>query len=224
MRPVYKCVVCGAYTEEPYHCGRPAKLLMSGEQRLRLSKLVSFLLRHGPWEACLEPDEEGWVGVDELVEGIRRCWRNREAYQWVTREHILALAALDPKGRFEVKDGRIRARYGHSIPVVYRLEPERNPPPRLYHGTVRRSLPSILEKGLLPMKRRMVHMTISIRDAYETGRRHGPDVVILEVDTRCLAEKGIPVYRASRTVYMAPRVPPECIRVLGAQGPPEPRH
>nr|WP_244403911.1 RNA 2'-phosphotransferase [Pyrolobus fumarii] len=212
---MYKCSVCGAYTEEPVHCGRPASLLMTGEQRLRLSKLVSFLLRHGPWEACLEPDEEGWVQLDELVRGIRRCWRNREAYQWVTREHILALAALDPKGRFEVHGDRIRARYGHSIQVVYRLEPDPNPPRILYHGTVRRNLPSIMRQGLLPMKRRMVHMTVDPRDAYETGRRHGPDVVILEVDTECLARRGVPVYKAGKTVYMAPRVPPECIRVRG---------
>ncbi len=215
MKPVYKCRVCGAYTEEPVHCGRPALLLMDGSRRLKLSKLVSFLLRHGPREACLEPDEEGWVGIDELVRGIRECWRNREAYQWVTREHILALAALDPKGRFEVRDGRIRARYGHSIPVVYRYEPVENPPPVLYHGTLRRNLPSIAERGLLPMKRRMVHLSSDPRDAYETGRRHGPDVVVLEVDTGCLREKGIPVYRAGKTVYMAPRVPPECIRVGG---------
>ena len=215
MKPVYKCRVCGAYTEEPVHCGRPAVLLMDGSRRLRLSKLVSFLLRHGPHEACLEPDEEGWVSIDELVEGIRRCWRNREAYQWVTREHILALAALDPKGRFEVRGGRIRARYGHSIEVVYRYEPDPSPPPVLYHGTPRRNLASIAEKGLLPMKRRMVHLSIDPRDAYETGRRHGGDVVVLEVDTGCLRRLGIPVYRAGKTVYMAPRVPPECIRVGG---------
>ncbi len=215
MKPVYRCRVCGAYTEEPVHCGAPAELLMTGEQRLRLSKLVSFLLRHGPREACLEPDRYGWVRIRDLVRGIRECWRNRGAYQWVREEHILALAALDPKGRFEVRDGMIRARYGHSIRVEYDYEPVESPPPRLYHGTPRRNLASILEKGLLPMKRRMVHLTLDPRDAVETGRRHGGPVVLLEVDTGCLRERGIPVYRAGKTVYMAPRVPPECIRVVG---------
>ena len=215
LKPVYKCRVCGRFVEESFHCGKPAVLVMDGVRRLRLSKLVSGLLRHFPWEACLELDEGGWVDIDMLVEGIKRCWRNRELYQWVTREHIIALALLDPKGRFELSnDGRrIRAAYGHSVKVKIDRRPLslEELPEKLYHGTVKRVLENIFREGIKPMKRLMVHLTDRFEDAVETGRRHGSDVVVLVVDPRCLVEKGYEVYKAGRSVYLVARVPPECI-------------
>jgi len=215
LKSIYKCRVCGRFVEEPFHCGRPAVLVLDGVRRLRLSKLVSGLLRHFPWEACLELDEGGWVDVDVLVKGIRECWRNRELYRWVTREHVVALALLDPKGRFELsRDGRrIRATYGHSVRVRVDHRPLslEELPEKLYHGTVKRVLGGILREGIKPMKRLMVHLTNRFEDAVETGRRHGPDVVVLVVDPHCLVEKGYKVYRAGRNVYLVSWVPPECI-------------
>lgn len=188
---------------------------MDGERRLRLSKLVSGILRHFPQEACVELDAEGWADVDALVEGVRRCWRGRELYQWVGREHVVALALLDPKGRFELsEDGRrIRAAYGHSVRVGIprrSLSPEELPR-RLYHGTVARALEGIAREGIKPMRRLMVHLTDRFEDAVETGLRHGRDVVVLAVDPRCLAEKGLRVYRAGRSVYLVAHVPPDCV-------------
>ncbi len=221
MKPIYKCRVCGAYTEEPIHCGKPAEMIMTGEQRLRLSKLMSFLLRHGPREAGLRLDEEGWVPVRELARAIRERWRNREQYWWVRPEHIVAVARLDPRGRFQLSpdEERIRASYGHTVRVRlgYRPLPQEELPPVLYHGTPRRNLASIMEKGLLPMKRMMVHLSADLETAAEVGRRHGQDIVILAVDTSCLTRKGVPVYRASSSIYLAPRVPPECITVVDSQ-------
>lgn len=34
---------------------------------LRLSKEVSYALRHAPWKYELELDEEGWVNIDQLL-------------------------------------------------------------------------------------------------------------------------------------------------------------
>ncbi len=218
MKPIYKCRVCGAYTEEPVHCGKPAQLLMTGEQRLRLSKLMTTLLRHLPHEAGLKLDGQGWVSIDELVRGIRLRWRNRHLYSWVTREHVVAVALLDPKGRFQLdlERGRIRAAYGHTVRVDLGYEPLKPSelPARLYHGTIAENLPSIMREGLKPMRRLMVHLTQDIETAVETGRRHGRNVVVLEVDPDCLTRHGIPVYRASSIIYLAPRVPPDCIKPL----------
>jgi putative RNA 2'-phosphotransferase len=216
LRPIYRCRVCGAYTEEPVHCGRPAELLMTGEQRLRLSKLMTTLLRHLPHEAGLKLDGGGWVSIDELVRGIRERWRNRHLYQWVKRDHILAVALIDPKGRFQLdlERGRIRAAYGHTIRVELGYRPlERGEmPPVLYHGTTVDRLGSIMREGLKPMRRIMVHLTTDPQTALETGRRHGPNVILLAVDTGCLQKHGIPVYRASSITYLTPHVPPDCIR------------
>ena len=49
---------------------------------------------------------------------------------------------------FDVSGELIRANQGHSVEVDLQLE-EREPPEFLYHGTVERFLPSILEEGLV---------------------------------------------------------------------------
>jgi len=48
VRPIFRCRVCGCFTEERGHCGVPAELLLNGHRRERLSKLMSGLLRHFP--------------------------------------------------------------------------------------------------------------------------------------------------------------------------------
>ncbi|WP_180377870.1 RNA 2'-phosphotransferase [Rothia nasimurium] len=37
----------------------------------KLSKLVSYALRHRPEEFNLTPDSQGWVDLDDLVRGIK---------------------------------------------------------------------------------------------------------------------------------------------------------
>ncbi len=217
MRNIYKCRVCGAYTEEKEHCGEPTEMVLDGAKRVRLSKLMSALLRHIPHEAGLQLDREGWVGVDELVEAIRTKWRNRDAYQWVRREDVLAVALLDPKGRFQLSHDmkKIRASYGHSVRVDVGYQPLGvNELPRvLYHGTIRERLESILEKGLLPMKRLKVHLTVDENTALEVAKRHGKNVVILVIDAECVRRRGFNIYKASDVVYLADYVPPQCIKV-----------
>ena len=209
MKNIYRCRVCGEFIESPIHCGVEAELFLDARRRVMLSKLMSGLLRHYPWEAGLRIDSEGWVRIDDLVCGIREKWRNKELYQWVTREHIVAVAMLDPKGRFEIRNDRIRARYGHSVEVSIEYERTRIHG-ALYHGTSRDKLVKIMLEGLKPMKRRYVHLTTSFEDAVETGRRHGKPVVLV-INTMCLEKHAIKLYRATKTIYLAPRVPPECI-------------
>ncbi len=208
MKSIYRCMVCRKFIEEDTHCSVHAELFLDSIRRVRLSKLLSGLLRHYPWEIGINIDRNGWVNIDDLVYGIKTRWRNKELYQWVTKEHIIAIAKLDPKGRFEIKGNLIRARYGHSIDV--RIKYEVYYPDMLYHGTSIDRLKSILRDGLKPMKRRFVHATTSIENALETGGRHGKPVV-LRIDVDCLKKHGIPVYKATKDIYLIPYVPRECI-------------
>ncbi len=116
-------------------------LLLSEERRLRLSKLMSLLLRHRPELGGLKLDPCGFVGVGELAEAARRL-----GLRWAREEHIKAVAKLDPKGRFELKDGRVRARYGHSIPVELCYE-SKEVPDILYHGTTPEAAARMLREG-----------------------------------------------------------------------------
>lgn len=211
MKPIYKCRICGKYVEDSVHCGKPAVLLLDARRRVSLSKLMSGLLRHYPWEAGLRINRDGWILIDELVKGIKEKWRNKELYQWVTREHIIAVALLDPKGRFEVKDDAIRARYGHSINVniEYKVDNEVR---ILYHGTSKDRLLNILVEGIKSMKRKYVHLTIDYEIAVETGKRHGLPAVLV-VDAECLRRTGHKVYRASKKIFLTDYVPPKCLSV-----------
>jgi len=214
MRDVYKCKRCGKYLEEPAHCGTRAEHLMSGKDRLALSKLISYILRHNPSAAGLKVSSNGWVRISDLVRAIKEVWVNKEKYKWVTEEHVRALAALDPKGRFEVKGDLIRARYGHSkrlglkVTIDYDVDAESKV---LYHGTTVTYLPSILKEGIKPMRRQYVHLTTDKDIACETGARHGKPVV-LAVDAECLRKLGITVFKASNVIRLVEYVPSECIK------------
>jgi len=212
LKPIYKCRVCGAYTERSLHCGTPARLLLDPSSRTRLSKLMSGVLRHFPEAAGLSLDREGFADIRELVNAIR-TWEKSD-YSWVTEDHVLAIALLDPKGRFEIRNGRIRARYGHSVRVRVEYEMARDIS-ALYHGTQEEKLARIRREGLRPMKRLYVHLSSSIDDAWENARRRGGVPVVLVVDAGRMLRDGIPIYKASPAVYLASYVPPRYIvRVL----------
>ncbi len=212
MRCIYRCGE--RYVESPSECRKPAEPLIDASRRMALSKLMSYILRHSPADACIELEKGGWVSIEELVKGIRECWKNRGSYQWVTPEHVIAVAVLDPKGRFEIRDRKIRAVYGHSK----NISPERLPTydedrsaKILYHGTASHLLKPILEEGIRPGRRHYVHLTTDLSIASETGSRKGTPVV-LEIDADCLRSKGYKVLRASNVIYLVKYVPPDCIR------------
>jgi len=185
-------------------------LILDGMRRLRLSKLMSALLRHIPHEVGLSMDKEGWVSIGELVNAIRTKWRNRAFYSWLKEEHVIAVALLDKKGRFELKEGKIRAKYGHSIHISISL-PEDKEVKILYHGTQVRNLRKILKEGIKPMRRIMVHLTLDKKDALENARRKGSHVAIIAIDADKLRQMGHTVYKAGYKVYVTDYVPPSCI-------------
>ncbi|RLE81313.1 MAG: RNA 2'-phosphotransferase [Thermoprotei archaeon] len=210
LKNIYKCSVCGVFTEDSFHCGRPCKLILDSERRLRLSKLLSAILRHIPDSVGIKLDSEGFVKIPALVRAIKERWPRRELYSWLHEEHVRAVAELCPKQRFEIKGDKIRARYGHSIKVDIRLVEDNNVTV-LYHGTSREVLSRILKEGLKPMKRLKVHMTTSIEDALINARRKRGTSVVLIIDADKLRRKGYRIFKASRTVYLADYVPPDCI-------------
>jgi len=172
--------------------------------RVKVSKLMAYILRHSPGEFGLKPDREGFVPLDELLKALRAV------YPDVTEDFVREIVKRDPKGRYEIRGGKIRARYGHSFKV--KLDHEEDTESRvLYHGTPRRNLPRIMREGLRPMRRQFVHLSTSREEAIETGRRHGRDVVLLIIDADCLRRKGLRVYKAGKHVRIVERVPPECI-------------
>ncbi|HDJ50799.1 MAG TPA: RNA 2'-phosphotransferase [Thermoprotei archaeon] len=210
VRPLYRCSICGTIIEESVHCGRPCVIVLGPKDRVRLSKLLSGILRHFPHRFGVKLDEEGWARIDAIVEGIRE---RRPDLRHITSDVLIAIAQYDPKERFEILNNKIRARYGHTVRVKISYE-EDTKSKVLYHGTVRKNLKNILSEGLKPMKRQWVHLSTTIDDALTVGKRHGHDVVILKIDCNCLRSRGIKIYIASKSTRLVQYVPSECIFLL----------
>ncbi len=170
-----------------------------------LSKHLSYLLRHHPEAAGLTIDDKGFADLEAVLESLKET-----KHSWASREDIDYLVKKSRKKRFETQEEKIRALYGHSIDV--KIEQRDEPPDKLYHGTSPESLNSILDEGLKPMRRQYVHLSTSVEEAMEVGKRHHPDPVILEIDSLTAWKDGIDFYKRG-DLYLSECIPFRYIRV-----------
>jgi putative RNA 2'-phosphotransferase len=173
-----------------------------------LSRTVAQALRHQPALYGLQLDEEGWVPVAELLRALRQ---HRASWRDVQEEDLEIMIASAEKQRYELRDGKIRALYGHSLPRRLPKQ-EAIPPEILYHGTSPAVLPAIQREGLKPMRRQYVHLSVDIATARQVGGRRTPQPVVLEVHAREASERGIRFYRGNDHVWLADAIPPAFIR------------
>lgn len=199
------CRSCGEF-EGMCKCGR-GEVLIRVDERMRVSKFLSGLLRHFGREFGLQIDRDGWIELRDVVKVLK------ERYG-VGKRQVELIVKFDAKRRFELKNGKIRARYGHSIDINTRWSERGGIPEKLYHATSPENLNSILRVGLLPMKRKEVHLSASPEEALEVGLRHSKNPVLLEVDVKKLLESGIEIRKKGR-VYTADCIPPSFLKVIG---------
>ena len=179
---------------------------MSAPERdlVRASKFLSYVLRHNPDAVGVRLDEGGWVEVETLLAALAAHGRP------MSGDTLDALVAGTDKRRLELRDGRIRAAQGHSVPVDLGLDPV-PPPDVLYHGTVARFLPGILAGGLRAGRRSHVHLSVDEQTAAVVGARRGAPV-ILRVDAAGMHRAGHAFYRAANGVWLTAAVPAQWIR------------
>ncbi len=186
----------------------------------RLVRVLAFALRHQPLRFGIGLDDEGFADLGELVVGIRFSH-----YDWasVDREQVEgAIRGTDP-GRFEVRDGFVRARYGHSVTLGSPGE-KRTPPDVLLHGTSAAAAATVLVTGLRPMNRAFVHLTSDPDYAAQVVAAKGGGVVV-RVCSKEAAAAGIEFFHANPHVWLARAVPYTFLRIDGtAPAPPPTRH
>ena len=170
--------------------------------KVRVSKYMSYLLRHNPEN--LKMDSEGFVGLDELLAKLKVKFP-------VNKQLILEIVERSERKRFEIRNGKIRALYGHSIPVMLKLK-EDETVKVLYHGTTPEAAAEILKTGLKPMRRNWVHLSPTIEIARQVGLRRTSKPAILEIDVEKARKNGIKFYKATKQVYLCKQVPPRYIR------------
>lgn len=198
----------GFQGEDCPRCGAEGDPVLREERRVKLSKLLSGALRHFPEELDLELDAQGWTSLDALAKATRG------RYAWATEGAVRAVIDTDPKGRFEAREGRVRAVYGHSVEVELGPSDHAAVPEVLYHATAPGNVDRILVQGLEPMDRNEVHLSPSREAALEVGRRHAEAPVLLAIDTERLTTLGFQVHARSEQVYTTSRVPPDCLDVV----------
>ena len=173
--------------------------------KTKISKFLSFVLRHKPDAIGLTLDEQGWAYIDELIN------KAKQSGEVTTLDRALIQEVVDTndKKRFVIsEDGqRIRAAQGHSIDVDLQLKPVK-PPEFLYHGTATRFLDSILKEGLKPQQRQHVHLSKDIETATAVGQRYGKPV-ILTVKALLMHEQGFSFYISENGVWLTSAVPIE---------------
>ena len=176
---------------------------MDEKRRTQISRRLSLVLRHDPASVGITLDESGWTDVDELLVALNSHGTN------LTLTDLEEIVHTSDKQRFALDEPRerIRANQGHSVPVELGLT-AKVPPDDLFHGTVERFLPSILELGLLPGQRHHVHLSADVDTATGVGARRGRPIV-LRVAAGRMAQAGSVFFQSANGVWLTDHVAPQ---------------
>ena len=177
---------------------------------IKLSKEVSYALRHAPWEYELEMDENGYVLIEQLLNEINL---SNKYDRVISKEDLLYINNNSEKKRWEIEEDKIRASYGHSIPLKIKKEIG-VPPDILYHGTSNKAINNILENGLLPMSRQYVHLSTTIDMAITVGKRRDNNPILLKIDAKRALADGIIFYVGNEYVWLCDFVPAKYVKII----------
>lgn len=172
---------------------------ISDKRRHKISRRMAYLLRHS---SSIDRSEGGWVSVGELAAAMELGGDER-AVLWV--------ASHPEEPRFEVEDGCIRARYGHSAGIESGVQNHATHGViDLFHGTTFTSLRPIIEggEGIRSMKREMVHLVADSERAVRTAVRHGYPQ-LLRVNSSSLVN----VYQRDRETFVCKEVPARAVSI-----------
>jgi len=179
-------------------CEKEGKFLMNEKELASLSRILAGALRHFPEKLGLMMDGKGWVDISSLIEAIGTA---RSGFKWLRVHHIEALVETDPRGRYQIDGGMIRATYGHTIDI----DPDDLPLAEInefYYPVTEEEADIILEGGLQPIDRKKVHLSGSIEKALEAGRVRTEDPLILRIDGKKAKKDGLKIYHAGTDVYI----------------------
>ena len=123
-------------------------------------------------------DKESWTSISELL--IASSLYHHDHHRsngWlpnIEKQNLEEMIVRSDKVRFEIKDDKIRALYGHSssfIPFTKIQKIASKPPHILYHGTSPSAAKNIMSEGLRLMNRHYVHLSTDKNTALQVGKR-----------------------------------------------------
>ncbi|XP_034037695.1 tRNA 2'-phosphotransferase 1 [Thalassophryne amazonica] len=178
-----------------------------GENRdVRLSKLMSYVLRHGANQMGLNMGTDGFLFVEDLLA--------HPQFRSYSLEDVERVVTTNDKQRFKLRphpeDGRlqIRANQGHSVQV---MDLEMKPilagypdcPAEAVHGSYLRNWSSIQQQGLSRMKRTHIHLAAGLpgEDSVISGMRKDCDLAVFIDVPKALAD-GIEFFWSENEVLL----------------------
>lgn len=182
--------------------------MITDKESKRISKFMSFVLRHQPEFIGLNLDSNGWADVRELLAKM-----NSNGFS-LTEEILDHIVSTNSKKRFAYNESKtsIRASQGHSIEVELGLK-ETIPPEYLYHGTGENSVSSILTSGLEKRDRQHVHLSGDTATAKAVGGRHGKPK-IFTVAAAQMKQDGFSFYLSDNNVWLTDQVPAQYLKLM----------
>lgn len=177
---------------------------MDKERQTKISKALSYWLRHRPEKIGITIGNDGWTDVKELIEKAK----TELLFDFNELKEVVQNC---DKQRFSFSEDfcSIKCNQGHSIDVKIKFK-EIVAPPLLYHGTVQQFIESIKKKGLIPGKRHHVHLSKDVETATKVGERRGKPI-ILKIDAKKMQDDGLRFFISDNGVYLADSVPKKYI-------------
>ena len=158
--------------------GEDGVLVMSPRHLDQFGRVMAGVLRHFPDRFDLEMDKQGWLEASEFIDAVKS---QRRHFHYLETKHLQAVVETDPKGRYELKNGRLRATYAHTLDLELDLPTDKNPE-HLYFACSKEDSTEYLEHGLYPGDRNMVHLSSTRLNALEAGRHIIGKPIVLLVD------------------------------------------
>lgn len=162
--------------------------------KVKVSKALAYILRHGGKDEGIEFDDEGYAKVNDLLKNYR--FKNMN----VTLNDIQSIVQTNDKQRFQLKqksptnEWLIRAVQGHSIQfknMGYTKITNADEIPGAVHGTYYNAWNIIKKEGLHRMSRTHIHFAIGTLESNVnviSGMRKDCQVYIhLDID-KCLQD------------------------------------
>ncbi|CAL1273277.1 unnamed protein product [Larinioides sclopetarius] len=175
------------------------------QKDIKLSKSLSWLLRHGAESQGLNLDEGGFIDVQKVL--------NLKQFEKISVDDVKRVVEQNDKKRFTLRYNenclQIRANQGHTLKVnddaLLNLLTEEDVPQVVYHGTYLSKLKNIRLNGLSRMKRNHIHFTPKFPGdgSVISGMRSNCEVVIV-VDTLKAIKDGLKFYSSDNEVILCP--------------------
>lgn len=181
------------------------------KKQINISVTMCHALRHDPKQYGLEIDEYGFVDINLLLEGLKKCGGKK--CKDLTMQELEDIVRTCPKQRYEIKGDKIRAQGGHNKNIGKTIiKTIAIPPDIMYHGTTMESACIILQEGLKGMDRQNANLSIDIETAEIVGKRRAKKPTILIVDCKRAYNDKIKFYLESNGIYSVEFMPAKYIK------------